>query len=97
MDVRMWPFKRREVARMRDVRDDTPGGIVRITWTDAVYANEIEDGTTLTPMLCVAAGHLIYLSDEHVTIAMEEFDDGSYRRLLSIPQDMVHDITYLRE
>lgn len=64
--------------------------IVRFTWEDAVLTSEWKpsDGElkTATAEVC---GILIHEDEGVVTTALEQFEDGSCRQLLTIPKRLI--------
>jgi hypothetical protein len=72
-----------------------PGAYVRVDWVDAVCADDPADATKLEPMEGVAVGHFILTCGDHVNVALESFSDGTHRRVLSIPSQLVTRITEL--
>jgi hypothetical protein len=64
--------------------------LVYVHWTDAAYP-EAEPGTNAAWMV----GFLKSADDKQVVLAMEAFEDGQTRTVISVPAGMVNSITTL--
>lgn len=68
---------------------------VRVLWTDAAHIDELSPDDTGGPIDGLAVGILVEDEETHITVALEAFEDGDYRRLLSIARPMVRHIEQL--
>ena len=69
--------------------------VVRVEWTDAAYHEDY--GDDLSPIRGIAVGWLVADEPDYITLALEWFEDDTYRRLLAIPRRMIDHISDLAE
>ena len=67
----------------------------RVLWTDAAHMEELAPGENGGPIDGLACGIVVEDEDSHITLALEAFEDGDYRKLLSIARPMVREVEYL--
>lgn len=65
--------------------------LVQVTWVDACYMDDMVGAGDLIPMTGVAVGHLVEDTPEYVTVALEWFNDDTYRRALCVPRPLIRE------
>ena len=68
---------------------------VRVLWTDAAHIDELRVGEVGGPIDGTAVGIMVEDEPTHITLALEVYDGGDYRSLLSIARPMVREIQHL--
>ena len=68
---------------------------VRVLWTDAAHIDELRVGEVGGPIDGIAVGMLVEDEPTHISVALERYDGGDYRRVLSIARPMVREIQHL--
>ncbi len=63
--------------------------IAMVHWRDASYISEAANPKEYGPIRCTSVGILVVDDPEFVTVALEGFEDGDYRRQLSIPRENI--------
>jgi|TARA_R110000824_G_scaffold401687_2_gene613640 hypothetical protein len=68
---------------------------VRVLWTDAAHIDELCADEVGGPIDGIAVGIMVEDEPTHITVALEIYEGGDYRRLLSIARPMVREIQEL--
>lgn len=77
------------------IQREIPGTFVLIEWEDACYTEELAVSEYPATIAGIVAGILVEETDAHIAVALEWFQDGTFRRITTIPRAMVLSIEYL--
>lgn len=59
--------------------------LVIVVWKDAIQSMDVP----IDPMTVTSVGFLVERDSEKIVVAMERFEDGTFRQFLSVPAGMV--------